>query len=213
MRRQPVGFRFDPQMAPEDLRAIKQLPLKLRTRFQRRAMRQALMVFKKLAHPLYKRHRSTKSHPHLDEALFVKTRTYRDKRRGQTVYGIVGFRAGPLGGNYVRGRRLVQFSGPPQTQWAGWRAHFLEHGFVATGGIRARLGDRSTRSAIRTRVKRGEGKRIPGKRYLTSVYQVGRMAATQAFQLAVRQLIQTSGKSSGRLTRSLYAAEMRALLA
>lgn len=213
MTRTPVGFRFDPEMAPEDLRAMKQLPMKLRTRFQRRAMRQALMVFRKLAHPLYRRHRSSKQQPHLDEALFVKTRTYRDKRRGQIVYGIVGFRAGPLGGNYVRGRRLVQFSGPAQTQWAGWRAHFLEHGFIATGGIRARLGDRSTRSVIRSRVRRGEGKRIPGKRYLASVYQVGSMAATKVFQMAARELIQTKGKSSGRLRKSLFAAEMRTLLA
>jgi hypothetical protein len=222
-----LGVRFDPQMAPEQLRAIKALPMKMQERFRRRAMRQALNVFKRLAQPLYKRHRTKLQRLHLADHLFIVSKTYRQRKsKGlRTLWGAMGFRAGPIGGRYVRSGKLPRFQGGAETQFPGWRAHFLERGFTATGGLLRRRNGRvltklenalagyDQRKRIKDAVKGGQGRRMPGKRYMTAVWSAGQFAAASVFQHAIRELLRTQGARIGRIPKSLYASEMRALLA
>jgi hypothetical protein len=214
-----MGIRFSPEIEPELARLLKRLPQQIQLKFQRRSMRQALTIWKRLAAPLYRRHRTKLMRKHLDESLFIVTRSYKSKRNGRNLWGALGFRVGRV--------RSIGGVAPPadriySNEWAGWRAHFLERGFTATGGLRDRAAEKSDaaqfhrlmrRQIIKTRVARGEGRRIPGKLYLPQVYAAGRNAAQAAFTHALADLIKTSGKRIRRLPRSIYAAEMRELLA
>lgn len=222
-----MGIRFDAQMAPEHLRQLKQLPLQMQDRFRRRAMRQALNVFKRLADPLYKRHRSKLKRLHLADSLFIISRAYRQRRAKQrkTLWGAMGFRAGPIGSRYIRSGKLPRFAGGPETQHPGWRAHFLERGFTATGGLLRRVDGKvqtklqnalvgyDQRRRIKAAVKGGQGRFMPGKGYMRAVYSAGQFAAIAVFQHTIRELLRTGGGRVGRIPKSLYAAEMRALLA
>lgn len=222
-----MGVRFDPQMAPEHLRYLKALPTKMQERFRRRAMRQALNVFKRLADPLYKRHRSKLKRLHLADSLFIISRAYRQSRHKnrKTLWGAMGFRAGPIGSRYIRSGKLPRFAGGPETQHPGWRAHFLERGFTATGGMLRRVDGKvqtklqnslmgyDQRRRIKAAVKGGQGKFMPGKFYMRAVYSAGQYAALAVFQHTIRELLRTGGGRVGRIPKSLYAAEMRALLA
>lgn len=222
-----MGIRFDPQMAPEHLRHLKTLPLKIQERFRRRAMRQALNVYKRLAQPLYHRHRSRKQRLHLADSLFIISKTYRQRKSKtmKTLWGSMGFRAGPIGGRYIRSGKLPRFQGAADTQYPGWRAHFLERGYTATGGMLKRIDGKvqtklqnslvgyDQRRIIKAAVKGGQGRFMPGKRYMAAVFSAGQFAAFAVFQHALSELLRTGGSRVGRIPKSLYAAEMRALLA
>lgn len=213
-----MGIAFTPEMDPEVLRMLRRLPAQIQARFQRRAMRQALNVWKRIAQPLYQRHRTKIQRKHLDQSLAIVSRVYR-RRSGAVIWGALGFRMGRLtpgiGGVLPQANRLYAH------EWAGWRAHFFESGFTATGGMLQRKGFQVTRKGldtlyqrkrIKARVARGEGRFIPGKRYLPKVLDVGRFAARAVFRHSLVELIRKNGGRQGRIPKSLYAAEMRTLL-
>lgn len=211
-----MGIRFEPQMEPEQLLWLKRLPLQIQLRFQRRAIRQALSVYKRIAQPLYRRHRTNIPRKHLDESLFIVTRSYKSRSQGRNLWGALGFRVGAargIGGVAPKKDRL--YSG----EWAGWRAHFLERGFTATGSLRDRKMESSAfgrilqRQVIKSKVRSGQGRWIPGKLYLPAVFGSGRFAATAVFQHSIRELLTSGGKRIGRIPQSLYAREMKELLA
>jgi hypothetical protein len=204
-----MGIRYQPQIDPTLMKRLQQLSPKLQRTIQRRAMRQALTVFKKLATPLYRRHRTNIPRKHLDQSLAVKTRTY---RRGKTTvyWGAMGFRMGAQ-------KNKVSLTKRYENDWAGWRAHFLERGFTATGAIQNRnVGQfRSARLMERQRIKSlvaaGGGRWVRGREYLPKVLAVGRGAAREAFDHAVSTLIRTEGKKGWRMPRPFLSSELRRL--
>jgi len=204
-----MGIRYQPQIDPTLMKRLQQLSPKLQRTIRRRAMRQALTVFKKLATPLYRRHRTSIPRKHLDQSLAVKTRTY---RRGKTTvfWGAMGFRMGAQ-------KNKVSLTKRYENDWAGWRAHFLERGFTATGALQNRnVGQfRSARLMERQRIKSlvaaGGGRWVRGREYLPKVLAVGRGAAREAFDYAVSTLIRTEGKKGWRMPRPFLSSELRRL--
>lgn len=227
---------FTPQLDPGFAKRMRELPEKIQQRFWRRSMRQAMTVFKRLAQPLYRRHRTSKPRKHLDESLAVVSRAYRRKFGERVLWAAVGFRTGAIGGKaYIgSGRRTGARPRTGDLEWAGWRAHFLERGFTASGGVRWKLGGRIAQnsysfgrnqflpnalmgrpslSAIRSRLKAGEGRFVAGKHYLPKVFAAGRFAAQSAFDHALSSLIRTEGRRIGRLPKTILARELAELTA
>lgn len=204
---------FVPQLDPGFAKRLRELPEKIQQRFWRRSMRQAMTVFKRLAQPLYRRHRSSKPRKHLDESLAVVSRAYRRKFGERVLWAAVGFRTGAIGGKaYIgSGRRTGARPRTGDLEWAGWRAHFLERGFTASGGVRKRLGRNVPLSVLRSRLKAGEGRFVAGKHYLPKVFAAGRYAAQSAFDHALSSLIRTEGRRIGRLPKTILARELAEL--
>jgi len=200
---------FTPQLDPTFAKRMRDLPEKVQLRFWRRSMRAAMTIFKRLAQPLYRLHRSDLPRKHLDESLAVVSRAYRRKHGERVLWAAMGFRTGSVGGKaYIgsgKGSRRVRTG---DAEWAGWRAHFIERGFTATGGIRKSLGKGATLKAIRSRIAAGGGRFVPGKHYLPKVFNVGRHAAQSAFDHALSSLIRTEGKRIGRLPKAVLAREL-----
>lgn len=210
-----MGLRFKAHMEPDELTLIQHLPEKIRTTYTRRAMRRALSVFLRLAQPLYRRHRSDHQRKHLDESLFIITRRYRNKgRQPGAIWGAMGFRVGAAG--RIGGVKAVSRTSLYENDWAGWRAHFLERGFTATGSMVARDGFRTRtkrelgvlgsvlqRLRIKKSVELGEGRRIPGKEYLPRVFSAGSRLALEHFRASLINLIRTRGRSVSRMPRNL----------
>ncbi len=151
------------ELDPEFAQWLRKLPAQVQLRFQRRAMRQALSIFKRIATPLYRQHRTNLPRKHLDQSLAVVTRRYKSPR-GVTLWGALGFRRGrvrSIGGVAPKADRIYS------NEWAGWRAHFLERGFTATGSLRNGrqddLGRLMQRISVRARVQRGEGKSLAAR--------------------------------------------------
>ena len=202
---------FVPQLDPTFARRMRGLPEKIQQRFWRRSMRQAMTVFKRLAQPLYRRHRSNLPRKHLDESLAVVSRAYRRKHGERVLWAAVGFRTGPLGGKtYIGSGRRTSRVRTGDLEWAGWRAHFLERGFTASGGVRKRLG-KVPLATLRKALAAGEGRFVAGKHYLPKVYAAGRFAAQSAFDHALSSLIRTEGRRIGRLPKTILARELAEL--
>jgi hypothetical protein len=200
------------ELDPEFAQWLRKLPAQVQLRFQRRAMRQALGIFKRIATPLYRQHRTNLPRKHLDQSLAVVTRRYKSPR-GVTLWGALGFRRGrvrSIGGVAPKADRIYS------NEWAGWRAHFLERGFTATGSLRNGrqddLGRLMQRISVRARVQRGEGKRIPGKLYLPKVFAAGRASAQAAFQHAVKELLRSGGKRIRGVPKPVLSAEIMGAL-
>lgn len=203
---------FVPQLDPGFAKRLRELPEKIQQRFWRRSMRQAMTVFKRLAQPLYRRHRSNKPRKHLDESLAVVSRAYRRKFGERVLWAAVGFRTGPIGGKtYIGSGKRGGRVRTGDLEWAGWRAHFLERGFTASGGVRRSLGKNAPLSALRARLAAGEGRFVAGKHYLPKVFAAGRYAAQSAFDHALSSLIRTEGRRIGRLPKTILARELAEL--
>ena len=204
-----MGVRYQPEIEPTLMKRLEQLSPKLQRTIRRRSMRQALTVFKKLATPLYRRHRSDIPRKHLDQSLAVKTRTY---KRGKTTvfWGAMGFRTGSQKNKFSVTRRY-------ENDWAGWRAHFLERGFTATRALQNRgvgqfrAAQLMERERVKSLVKAGGGRWIKGREYLPKVLAVGRGAAREAFDYALSTLIRSEGRKGWRMPRPFLANEKRRL--
>lgn len=200
-----LGIRMsaDPALTKE----LESLAPRMQRTFARRATRAALNILKRIAVPLYARHRTSRPRAHLDESLTVVTRSY---ARNGVSWGALGFK--------MPGAFKTQHG---EYDAAGWRAHFFEDGFTATGGIRHGLGagnlrdargrfDRgpggSRRSAVRAAVRSGAGRWVPGRNYLPIVKRMGEPLMVQQYQRALRELLRSGGKRMGRTPRSLLRA-------
>ena len=177
------GLTFQPQITPGLIRTLEQLPVQAQRRFQRRAIRQAMTVFQRIAKPLYRAHRTDIPRKHLDQSLAIKTRSYKSPTNPKVgvVWGVLGFRLGR-----VKGRELVNDTKRYSHEWAGWRAHFFERGF------------RHSRS----------GRTVAGRRYLELAYKVGQVKAQQVFRMSMRRLIRSNGKNAFRMPRNFLRREI-----
>lgn len=204
-----VGLTVSMHADPALVQRLEQLAPKVQQRFARRATRAALGILKRIAVPLYARHRTNKPRAHLDESITVVTRSYRGQGGGVS-WGALGFK--------MPGAWKTEHG---EYDAAGWRAHFFEDGFTATGGIRHGLGagnlrdvrgrfdrgpGRSVRSAVRASVKSGAGRWVPGRRYLPIVKRMGEPLMIQTYRHALAELIRTAGKRIGRTPRSILHA-------
>jgi len=205
-----VGLTLRMHADPALVQRLEQLAPKMQQRFARRATRAALSILKRIAVPLYARHRTSKPRAHLDESIMVVTRSYRGGGGGGVSWGALGFK--------MPGAWKTEHG---EYDAAGWRAHFFEDGFTATGGIRHGLGagnlrgaggrfDRgpgsSVRSAVRAAVKSGAGRWVPGRRYLPIVKRMGEPLMIQTYRHALAELLRTSGRRIGRTPRSILQA-------
>jgi len=171
---------------------LKELPGKIREAWQRRALRAVLVKAKKDLEHAYRQHRSKLPGVHLDESIHVVSRVYR-KGLQSVVWGAMGFRM-------PRSRVSIGSSADYRKDFAGWRGHFSERGFTVVGGLRKgeRRGQRGTfahkekRRRIAAAVKAGEGRFVPGYRYLQMIPSW--KEAPSIFADSVRRLIATEGK-------------------
>jgi hypothetical protein len=111
-----LGVRFDPQMAPEQLRAIKAAADEDAGAFQAQGDEAGPERFQAAGAAALQAAPHEASRLHLAEALFIVSRTYRQRKsKGlRTLWGAMGFRAGPIGGRYVRSGKLPRFQGAPR---------------------------------------------------------------------------------------------------
>lgn len=207
-----MGIQMLPEIEPDLMKRIERLPAKVGRSIRRRSLRQALTVFKKIAVPLYRKHRSNINRKHLDQSLAVVTRTYRKGKR-TTYWGAMGFRMGAV---KSKGRVLQSTTKLYENDWAGWRAHFLERGFTATGKIqntktRGRTGlvRKIERQRVKNLVAAGFGRRVEGREYLPKVLAIGRGAAREAFSYSIAALIRSEGRKGWRMPRPFLASELR----
>lgn len=205
-----LRVRFAPQIDPTFAARLRALPRKLSDRFQRRAMRQAMNVFRSLLKSLYAKHRSKVNHQHLDDSIASVSRIYRRQHGERVLWAASGFRAGAIGSApRLIGSTRRKSESVGLAEWSGWRSHFSERGFTATGGIRR--GTKTLRE-LRKKIAAGGGRFVPGRHYIPKVFQAGRHAAASAFDHALANLFKSEGRRVGRLPKNILQRELADLM-